>query len=156
MVGLEQAGSRGALDGSDDVKDEPPDFIAQVMAMVQAIPPGRVMTYGDIAILLTARAERAGSAEVYGPRMVGYVMSRFGAALPWWRVIRSTGHPPRFHQERALPFYQAEGTPLIGPAENYRIDLRRARFQPDSPDNPVHEDMSPADGDLRPRTVNGC
>lgn len=104
--------------------------------MVEAIPPGRVMTYGDIAIILTARAERAGLAEVYGPRMVGFVLSRFGSALPWWRVIRSTGHPPRGHQERAWPHYREEDTPLIGPAENYRIDLKRARFDPEWPDDP--------------------
>ncbi len=116
-----------------------PDFIDQVMAMVRAIPPGHVMTYGDIAIVLTARAERAGRKETYGPRMVGYVLSRFGGTLPWWRVIRSTGHPPRFHQERALPFYRREGTPLLGSEETYRIDLRRARFLPDEPEGQLDQ-----------------
>lgn len=124
-----------------DLSDRSPDFVDQVMSMVRAIPPGRVMTYGDIAILLTARAERAGLAEAYGPRMVGYVMSRFGGALPWWRVIRSTGHPPRSHQARAWPFYEEEETPLAGSAESYRIDLRRARFVPDEP-NQVAEERS--------------
>ena len=125
-----------------DANEQRVEFVDQVMRMVQAIPPGRVMTYGDIATVLTARAERAGLAEVYGPRMVGFVMSRFGGTLPWWRVIRSTGHPPRFHQERALPCYRAEGTPLIGPEEAYRIDLRRARFDPDWPDEPMIQDAS--------------
>src|SRR5690242_13599269 len=120
--------------------DQPPDFIDQVMEMVRSIPPGQAMTYGDIAVALTARAERAGRTASYGPRMVGHVLSWFGAGLPWWRVIRSTGHPPRFHQERAWPFYQAEGTPLIGDRDNYRIDLRRARFVPDEPDEPPSED----------------
>jgi alkylated DNA nucleotide flippase Atl1 len=113
---------------------EQPDFIDQVMHMVHAIPPGRVMTYGDIATVLTARAERAGLGEVYGPRMVGHVMSRFGSAMPWWRVIRAGGYPPRSLQARAWPHYQQEGTPLIGEEESYRIDIRRARFDPDSPD----------------------
>ncbi len=114
--------------------DDPPDFVDQVIGVVRAIPPGRVMTYGDIAALLTARAEQAGFAESYGPRMVGHVMSRFGGVLPWWRVIRSTGHPPRCHQARAWPHYREEGTPLIGADETYRIDLRRARFWPDWPE----------------------
>jgi len=118
----------------NDANEQRAEFVDQVMRMVQAIPPGRVMTYGDIAAVLTARAERAGLAEGYGPRMVGFVMSRFGGTLPWWRVIRSTGHPPRFHQERALPFYREEGTPLIGPQDAYRIDLRQARFDPDAPE----------------------
>jgi alkylated DNA nucleotide flippase Atl1 len=115
----------------EEPAEQLPDFVDQVMSMVQAIPLGRVMTYGDIAIVLTARAERAGLKDSYGPRMVGFVMSRFGGTLPWWRVIRSTGHPPRHHQERAWPHYLDEGTPLIGPADNYRIDLKRARFLPD-------------------------
>jgi alkylated DNA nucleotide flippase Atl1 len=126
----------------NEANEQRAEFVDQVMRMVQAIPPGRVMTYGDIATILTARAERAGLADVYGPRMVGFVMSRFGGTLPWWRVIRSTGHPPRFHQERALPFYRAEGTPLIGPHEAYRIDLRRARFDPDWPDEPTNMNAS--------------
>jgi len=116
-------------------EDPPQEFIDQVMAMVPAIPPGYVMTYGDIATLLTARAEFAGVPEAYGPRMVGFVMSRFGGTLPWWRVIRSTGHPPKFHQEQALPYYQEESTPLIGPDENYRIDLKQARYLPEVPDD---------------------
>ena len=119
-----------------DHEDPPPEFIDQVMTMVEGIPPGRVMTYGDIAMILTARAEFAGLDEAYGPRMVGYVMSRFGGTLPWWRVIRSTGHPPKFHQERALPYYRQENTPLIGDDENYRIDLKQARFHPEVPEEP--------------------
>lgn len=111
-----------------------PEFIEQVMRMVRSIPPGRVMTYGDIAIVLRARAERAGLAESYGPRMVGFVMSRFGSALPWWRVIRAGGYPPRSLQAEALPFYIAEGTPLVGDENAYRIDIRRARFHPDALD----------------------
>jgi alkylated DNA nucleotide flippase Atl1 len=120
---------------NEGYENPPAEFIDQVMAMVRAIPPGHVMTYGDIATLLTARAEFAGVTAAYGPRMVGHVMSRFGESLPWWRVIRATGHPPRFHQAQALPSYRAEKTPLIGPEENYRIDLQRARFLPDSLDD---------------------
>lgn len=130
----DHAKASDARRGTEGSNDPRADFVDQVMSMVEAIPPGQVMTYGDIAIVLTARAEQAGLAESYGPRMVGFVMSRFGSRLPWWRVIRSTGHPPRFHQEQALPHYRDEQTPLIGPADSYRIDLRRARFLPDWPD----------------------
>jgi alkylated DNA nucleotide flippase Atl1 len=128
--------ARGQSPQREGHEDPPPEFIDQVMSMVEGIPPGMVMTYGDIATILTARAEFAGLDEAYGPRMVGYVMSRFGGTLPWWRVIRSTGHPPKFHQERALPFYRQEQTPLIGDDDNYRIDLKRARFHPGGPEEP--------------------
>ena len=114
--------------------DERPDFIEQVMAIVHTIPPGRVMTYGDIAIVLTARAERTGLAEAYGPRMVGFVMSRFGSAMPWWRVIRAGGYPPRSLHAEAWPHYLEEGTPLLGDEEGYRIDMRHARFDPEQPE----------------------
>ncbi len=130
--------NRAGVSPTDERHDNPevdrPDFIEQVMRMVRAIPPGRVMTYGDIATILTARAERAGLPDAYGPRMVGFVMSRFGSALPWWRVIRAGGYPPRSLQAEAWPFYIEEGTPVIGDEENYRIDIRRARFDPDAPD----------------------
>lgn len=113
-------------------EDDQPDFVEQVTAMVEAIPPGQVMTYGDIAVVLTARAERAGLAASYGARMVGFVMSRFGAAMPWWRVIRAGGYPPRSLHHEAWPHYVAEGTPVIGEADAYRIDMRRARHDPDA------------------------
>ena len=49
--------------------------------MVEAIPPGRVMSYGDIA-------EYLGEG---GPRQVGRVMALWGGGVPWWRVIHADG-----------------------------------------------------------------
>jgi alkylated DNA nucleotide flippase Atl1 len=127
--------TRTRQDVQDRLEDGPgaslPDFVDQVITLVNAIPVGQVMTYGDIAHILTSRAEQVGISETYGPRMVGFVMSRFGSSMPWWRVIRSSGHPPRFHQEEAQSHYEEEETPLIESAESYRIDLRRARYLPD-------------------------
>ena len=88
------------------------------------------MTYGDIAAKLNDHDDLAGTTGSYGARLVGQVMSRFGADVAWWRVVRSTGHPPRFHERRARPFYLEEGTPLTGSPENYRIDLKLARCPP--------------------------
>ncbi len=113
----------------DDVKDPSPDFVNRVLAIVETIPPGRVMTYGDIAAELVDHPDLAGSAGSYGARLVGQVMARSGADVAWWRVIRSTGQPPKFHEERAWAHYVEEGTPLTGPRESYRIDLKRARHR---------------------------
>ena len=52
------------------------DFAARVLDVVEAIPPGQVMSYGDIAELLGRG----------GPRQVGRVMSTSGGGVPWWRV----------------------------------------------------------------------
>lgn len=55
----------------------------RVYKLVRKIPPGKVMTYGQIAAIL---------GEGYTPRTVGYVM--FNSAeenVPWQRVINSQG-----------------------------------------------------------------
>jgi alkylated DNA nucleotide flippase Atl1 len=97
------------------------DFVSRVLDVVDAIPPGRVMTYGDVAAAIGSRAARG----------VGQVMAYYGSDAPWWRVVRASGHPPRCHDERALEHYRAEGTPLVStPAAGYRIDLARARYSP--------------------------
>ena len=93
-----------------------PDYAAAVLDAVDRIPPGRVMTYGDVA-------EYVGSG---GPRQVGQVMSRFGGAVAWWRVLRADGSPPPGHEARALRHYRREGTPLR--AGGTRVDLRQARW----------------------------
>jgi alkylated DNA nucleotide flippase Atl1 len=97
------------------------DYAGMVLDVVESIPPGQVMTYGDIAELLGAG----------GPRQVGQVMSRWGAGVPWWRVLRASGLPAIGHEERALRHYQDEGTPLR--PDGLRVDLRRARWTPQLP-----------------------
>ncbi|MGO4534549.1 MGMT family protein [Leifsonia sp. 2MCAF36] len=106
----------GAGSGEDDGQDS---FVERVLAVVDAIPPGRVMTYGDVAATLGSRAAR----------MVGQIMAYYGSDVPWWRVVRASGHPPVKHEHLALPHYRAEGTPLLGAGTAaYRVDLRLARY----------------------------
>ncbi|MCW4386045.1 MGMT family protein [Salinibacterium sp. SYSU T00001] len=96
------------------------DFTSAVLDVVAAIPPGSVMTYGDVAAVLGSRAARS----------VGGILSRYGADVPWWRVIRANGLPPAAHEERALEHYREEDTPLHWSSDGtYRIDLRRARHR---------------------------
>jgi alkylated DNA nucleotide flippase Atl1 len=102
----------------------PADFVEAVLEVVAAIPPGRVMTYGDVAAVLGSRAARA----------VGNVMSWYGSDVPWWRVIRSSGLPPIAHEDRALTHYEAEGTPLVTTQDGYRVNLRLARHDPGIPE----------------------
>jgi alkylated DNA nucleotide flippase Atl1 len=94
-----------------------PDFVSRVLDVVAAIPPGRVMTYGDVAATLGSRAARA----------VGQVMAHYGGEVPWWRVVRASGHPPLAHESQALEHYRAEATPLKWSSEQYRVDLAAAR-----------------------------
>lgn len=60
----------------------PKNFYEAVYRVVQKIPRGRVMTYGQIAAILGApRAARA----------VGYAMRACPEGLPWQRVINGKG-----------------------------------------------------------------
>jgi alkylated DNA nucleotide flippase Atl1 len=91
-------------------------YVADVLELVAAIPPGQVLTYGDVAQLVG----------VGGPRQVGQVMSRWGSSVPWWRVLRADGRPAIGHEQRAIDHYTLERTPMRPGGE--RVDLRRARW----------------------------
>ncbi len=100
----------------DGSGSDPDSYIGDVLELVAAIPVGMVLTYGDVA-----REVGRG-----GPRQVGQVMSRWGASVPWWRVLRADGRPALGHEARALAHYAREGTPLRPGGE--RVDLPRARW----------------------------
>lgn len=91
-----------------------------MLAVVAAIPAGKVMAYGDVAAALGSRASR----------MVGQVMAYYGSEVPWWRVIRASGHPPVDHSTQALQHYRTEGTPLKWSGDVYRVDIAKARHRP--------------------------
>jgi len=55
--------------------DELPEYASAVLAVVDLIPAGKVMTYGDVAEYLGRG----------GPRQVGRVMSLWGGAVCWPR-----------------------------------------------------------------------
>ncbi|HXW47585.1 MAG TPA: MGMT family protein [Streptosporangiaceae bacterium] len=99
--------------------DEADDYAAQVLDVVDSIPPGQVMSYGDIAEFLGQG----------GPRQVGRVLALWGGAVAWWRVVHADGSLLAGHERAALAHYRAEGTPLRYPAADGspRIDMRRAR-----------------------------
>lgn len=94
----------------------PTPFAERVLDLVERIPPGHVMSYGDVA-------EYLGEG---GPRQVGRVMALWGGGVPWWRVIRSDGSPAAGLEERCLKHHREEGTPLRRGGE--RIDMSLARW----------------------------
>ncbi|MEU1278428.1 MGMT family protein [Streptomyces sp. NPDC005805] len=110
--------------GSPDLPgSEYPEYAERVLEVAELIPPGRVMTYGDVA-------EWLGEG---GPRQVGRAMALYGGPVPWWRVVRADGVLLPGHELRALEHYRAEGTPLreaSRAAEGHvpRLDMRRARW----------------------------
>lgn len=97
------------------------DFVSRVLAVVEEIPAGKVMSYGDVAAAIGSRAARG----------VGQVMAYYGGDVPWWRVVRASGHPAQNHESRALEYYRAESTPLKWTAGGeFRVNLSVARWTP--------------------------
>jgi alkylated DNA nucleotide flippase Atl1 len=96
------------------------DFAARVLDVVEKIPPGRVMSYGDVA-------EYVGES---GPRQVGRVMTLWGGGVAWWRVVHADGSFLAGHERAALARYRDERTPLRLAADGRpsRIDMRQARW----------------------------
>jgi methylated-DNA-protein-cysteine methyltransferase-like protein len=100
--------------------DEQPIY-QRIGLMVQQIPPGRVATYGQIAVLV-------GNCTA---RMVGYAMSSLDGTndVPWQRVVNSQGkvspradsHSTEVQRLRLIE----EG--IVFDAEQ-RINLRRYRW----------------------------
>jgi alkylated DNA nucleotide flippase Atl1 len=90
-------------------------FIEDVLSAVEQIPLGQVASYGDIAELVGRG----------GPRQVGQVMARHGAAVAWWRVVRADGRPVRGLEAAAWERLSAEGVPKRGD----RVDMAVARVR---------------------------
>lgn len=74
-------------------------LVERVLRAVELVPPGRVVSYGDLAALVGI-----------GPRQVGSIMRHWGSGVPWWRV---TGHAGDFGGSdllpRARPHWDEEG-----------------------------------------------
>ncbi len=71
----------------NEAKESPADvnsqgYRARVYEIVRRIPPGRVMTYGQLAELL---------GEGYTARTIGFVMHSAEETDPWQRVINAQG-----------------------------------------------------------------
>jgi methylated-DNA-protein-cysteine methyltransferase related protein len=93
------------------------ELVARVLAVVERIPPGRVLSYGDVAALASAPT----------PRDVGQVLLRHGERVPWWRVLHADGTPPAHLRERQLALLRDEGTPMA--PDGAAVDLARARWE---------------------------
>ncbi|MFJ5954917.1 MGMT family protein [Paenarthrobacter sp. NPDC092416] len=108
------------------------EYVTAVLAVVDLVPPGAAVSYGDVAELL-------GSG---GPRQVGAVMSHYGSSVAWWRVLKASGEAPQGHEAEALRHYLEESTPLHGAYEafsrtgegRWRVDLVLARWTPSDTD----------------------
>jgi methylated-DNA-protein-cysteine methyltransferase-like protein len=87
--------------------------VQRVLSVVEVIPRGQVMSYGDIAALLDL-----------GPREVARVMANQGDEVAWWRVLRSDGTCAPHLAPRQLELLRAEGVAM---KSRERVDMAAAR-----------------------------
>jgi methylated-DNA-protein-cysteine methyltransferase-like protein len=67
-------------------------YYAQVWDLVRQVPPGQVVTYGQVATLVNPPSGMATrSYRAFGPRWVGSAMARCPADVPWHRVVNAQG-----------------------------------------------------------------
>jgi methylated-DNA-protein-cysteine methyltransferase-like protein len=86
----------------------------RILACVEAIPPGKVMTYGDVAEYAGTRAAR----------MVGRVLSYDGDSVPWHRVLRADGTLAEHLYVEQRQLLLSEGVRFVGD----RVDLASHRW----------------------------
>lgn len=72
------------------------ELSSRVLDLVDLIPAGRLVTYGDLAALVGT-----------GPRQVGRVLATHGQLSHWWRVVRADGGSQV--AARARGHWEAEG-----------------------------------------------
>jgi alkylated DNA nucleotide flippase Atl1 len=80
----------------------------RILACVESIPPGSVMTYGDVAEYVGSRAAR----------MVGRVLALDGGTVPWHRVIRADGSLAEHLYSEQRQRLLAEGVRFTGDRVN--------------------------------------
>lgn len=91
-------------------------FRERVLEVVAAIPSGRVLSYGAVAIL---------AGNPMAARGVGSVLNAHGGDVPWWRVVNASGRVaparPRPAARLQQSLLEAEGVRFAAG----RIDLDR-------------------------------
>ncbi|GAA4371461.1 MGMT family protein [Nocardioides caricicola] len=114
------------------------EYVERVLRCVEAVPRGRVTTYGAIAEVVGAVMGGG------GPRQVGSIMASHGAPVPWWRVVRADGSLPASHRDEARQAYLEEGTPL---RRTGNVDIRKAFWRPPAQQAwPTPSGRSPREG----------
>jgi len=96
--------------------DQPSARARVVLDIVDTIPAGSVMSYGDVAAC----------AGIGSPRFVGHVLARWGHEVPWQRVVRADGSCARHLAVEQLARLRAERTPLAD--DGTRVDMGRGPF----------------------------
>lgn len=89
--------------------------IERVLTAVELVPPGCVVSYGDLGELVGTSARR-----------VGAVLKAYGQGVPWWRVTNAAGELPLALLDEARACWRREGIGLSRSGRGCRIGDHRA------------------------------
>jgi methylated-DNA-protein-cysteine methyltransferase-like protein len=109
-----------------DIEGERLNAQQLVLELVQRIPRGRVMTYGQISTVLGGRLS---------PRAVGWMLHRCPDGTPWQRVVNASGgcstdRLPDVPMGLQQSLLEAEGVEFRA---NGTLDLEVYRWWPEGP-----------------------
>ena len=124
-----------------------------IVRLVELIPPGNAVSYGDIASI-TARTPYP-----VGPRQVGRALAGLGSAdpsapVPWWRVTNVRGELPAHLLPAAREHWAAEGMGTLPGRVGRGGSGRQMRSaESESPRHGADSELSPrgASSELSPR-----
>lgn len=92
----------------------------RIRAVVLALRPGEVVSYGDVAEV----AGYPGRA-----RLVGRLLAEADGDMPWWRVVAGNGRLVPGHEREHSSLLVAEG---VAVREGRVVDARSGRFRRDA------------------------
>jgi methylated-DNA-protein-cysteine methyltransferase-like protein len=102
------------------------DIYQSVYDFVRAVPPGKVVTYGQVAGMLEDVSLTA--------RQVGAAMRSVPEGVPWQRVVGAGGLLPIAKvslelKSRQRELLEQEGVVFL-PGNSERVDMRRSQWMP--------------------------
>ncbi len=105
-------------------------YYARVWGLVRKVPPGQVVTYGQVAAMVNPpKGIATRDYLAFGPRWVGGAMANCPADVPWHRVVNAQGKisvRPGSGSAEQRARLEAEGVVFD---EAGRIDLGQYRWQ---------------------------
>lgn len=115
-------------------------YYEQAWNLVRQIPPGRVASYGQIALMIPPPlGVDFDSYKAFGPRWVGGAMAACPDDVPWQRVINSQGKiSERPGAERQRELLEQEGVVFV----KDKVDFKKYGWKgPGEEDEPHQEKL---------------
>jgi len=99
------------------------EYQKSILTVVQSIPYGKVMSYGQVAAYIGKPKEA---------REVGWMLQKLDADFPWWRVLNNAGlisikDNPQVNAQMQKELLEKEGIVVDG---DFKLDMSTYRYYP--------------------------